>query len=1019
MSVISERPHFSEQEAEGLARELYGLTVSAQALPSERDQNFLLRQGPEAAFVLKIANGTEERAILDLQNKAMSHVSARSRTKLCAMVRPSLAGEEITTVKGANGSTHLVRLLTYLPGRPLGKVNPHSPELLHSLGSFFGALDNALADFTHPAMYRELYWDLKQAAKVIQSHIEHVSSPERRAIIHQFWSEFERCTLPRLPSLRTGVIHGDGNDYNILVSDDPSTPSQAVIGVIDYGDMLHTYTICELAIVLAYAMLDKEDPLAAAVEVIGGYHAVFPITEAELAVLFNLACIRLCMSVSICAYHQKLEPDNEYLKISERPAWRLLEQLSAIPAALAHYTFRHACGLPPCPKTGRVVDWLVKHRNQLGPVIRPDLKTAPKLVFDLSVGGLLLGRLAGREDVSAFTQLLFGEMAAAGAEVGIGRYDEARQIYSNDLFKTAAGERRTIHLGLDLFVEAGSPVFAPLDGTIHSFQDNTTPLDYGPTIIIEHRLDEGETFYTLYGHLSRTSLETLYEGQPVKKGDPIGWVGSPPQNGNWPPHLHFQLITDLLGRQGEFPGVAAASGRAVWLSLCPDPNLVLDLPVDCFPPAELGKTEILETRARHLGRSLSISYKKPLKIVRGFRQYLYDETGQAYLDAVNNVAHVGHCHPKVVQAGQAQMAVLNTNTRYLHDNLAQYARQLCATLPEPLQVCFFVCTGSEANDLALRLARIHTQQTDIIVVDGAYHGNLTSLVEISPYKFDGPGGKGAPPYVHKLPMPDGYRGPYKNSDPQAGEKYAQAIGTALNQLRQADRGVAAFICESLLSCGGQIVLPEGYLQAAYRQVREAGGVCIADEVQVGFGRVGSHFWGFETQGVVPDIVTLGKPIGNGHPLAAVITTPEIATSFNNGMEYFNTFGGNPVSCAIGLAVLEVIREERLQENALKVGSHLKQGLERLKPKHPLIGDVRGLGLFLGIEFVLDQETLEPAAAQAAYIVERMKAHGILLSTDGPLHNVIKIKPPLVFTEADTDFLVTTLDKVLTEDFVRR
>jgi 4-aminobutyrate aminotransferase-like enzyme len=320
--------------------------------------------------------------------------------------------------------------------------------------------------------------------------------------------------------------------------------------------------------------------------------------------------------------------------------------------------------------------------------------------------------------------------------------------------------------------------------------------------------------------------------------------------------------------------------------------------------------------------------------------------------------------------------------------------------------------------LALRLARTHTQRKDLIVVDAAYHGNTTSLIEISPYKFDGPGGMGAPPYVHKVPMPDVYRGEYKRNDPYAGEKYAQYVEQAIWEIHKNQDNVAAFICESLLGCGGQIVLPENYLKEAYRHVRNAGGVCIADEVQVGFGRVGSHFWGFETQGVIPDIVTLGKPIGNGHPLAAVVTTPEIAASFNNGMEYFNTFGGNPVSCAIGLAVLDVIEEERLQENARKVGMHLMSGLRRLMEKHTLIGDVRGLGLFVGIELVLDREKLVPAAAQASYIANRMKERGILLSTDGPFHNVLKIKPPMVFTEENADFLVGTLDEILGEDLAR-
>jgi 4-aminobutyrate aminotransferase-like enzyme len=445
--------------------------------------------------------------------------------------------------------------------------------------------------------------------------------------------------------------------------------------------------------------------------------------------------------------------------------------------------------------------------------------------------------------------------------------------------------------------------------------------------------------------------------------------------------------------------------------------LILNLPGDVLSacPQARSPSEILALRRRFLGPSLSISYRRPLKIVRGFRQHLYDEDGQAYLDAVNNVPHVGHCHPRVVSAGREQMAVLNTNTRYLHGDIVEYALRLAELLPEPLRVFYFVCSGSEANDLALRLARAQTKKRGLIVVSCAYHGNLSSLIDISPYKFDGPGGEGAPPHVHQVITPDGYRGPYKYSDPTAGSLYAGHVEREVHKLADSGDGLCAFIAESLMSCAGQIVYPAGYLDAAFRHVRRAGGVCIADEVQVGFGRVGTHFWGFETQGVVPDIVTMGKPIGNGHPLAAVVTTPEIAASFRTGMEYFNTTGGNPVSCAVGLAVLDVIRDERLRQNALEVGSRFKEGLEGLKSRHPLIGDVRGLGLFLGVELVRDRKTLAPATEEAACVVERMKDKKILVSADGPFRNVLKIKPPLVFTSADADRFLETLDSVLGED----
>jgi len=514
--------------------------------------------------------------------------------------------------------------------------------------------------------------------------------------------------------------------------------------------------------------------------------------------------------------------------------------------------------------------------------------------------------------------------------------------------------------------------------------------------------------------LSRTSVEGLEKGRSIRRGERLAAVGPDPENGGWPPHLHFQIMADVLGLEGDFPGVCRWSDRDIWLAICPDPNLILDIPDEDLAPAHLSAGEILEGRRALVGKSFSLSYRRPLNIVRGFLQYLYDESGRMFLDAVNNVPHVGHSHPRIVEAVRRQIAVLNTNTRYLHDNMALYARRLTEKLPQPLRVCFFVNSGSEANDLALRMARNRTGGGDIIVIDGAYHGNLSSLIAISPYKFDGKGGQGRPEGTQVVPMPDLYQGAIRHGQAGAGVRYAKAIGEAVERIRREGRGMAGFMAESILSCGGQIVLPDGYLAEAYRQVRAAGGVCIADEVQVGFGRVGTHFWAFETQGVVPDIVTMGKPIGNGFPLAAVVTTPEIADAFANGMEYFNTYGGNPVACAAGLAVLDVIENEGLQKNALETGAYFKAGLEQLARNHPLIGDVRGLGLFLGIELVTDRETRGRATPQAAYLAERMREEGVLVSTDGPFRNVIKIKPPLCFSRADADLFLSTLDGVLSE-----
>jgi 4-aminobutyrate aminotransferase-like enzyme len=360
------------------------------------------------------------------------------------------------------------------------------------------------------------------------------------------------------------------------------------------------------------------------------------------------------------------------------------------------------------------------------------------------------------------------------------------------------------------------------------------------------------------------------------------------------------------------------------------------------------------------------------------------------------------------------MAVLNTNTRYLHDLVNRYAEELCATLPSALSVCFFLSSASEANELAIRLARAHTGRRDMIVLEAAYHGNTSTLIDISPYKHAGPGGSGPPAWVHAAPIPDVYRGPYKANDPRAAEKYAYHVRDIIERLQREGIGLAAFIAETCPSVGGQILPPPGYFAEVYRHVRAAGGVCIADEVQTGLGRLGTHFWAFEDHGVVPDIVVMGKPMGNGHPLAAVVTTPVIAASFDNGMEFFSTFGGNTVSCAVGLAVLQVMREEGLQAHALRVGNHMLEGLRPLVQHHALVGDVRGSGLFLGVELVRDRQTLEPAGEEAALVANRMRERGILLGTDGPYHNVLKIRPPMAFSVSDADLLVATLDRILWE-----
>jgi 4-aminobutyrate aminotransferase-like enzyme/Ser/Thr protein kinase RdoA (MazF antagonist) len=700
--MVRQAPKFTGADASRLARELFGVEGDATPLPSERDQNFRIG----ANYVLKIANPAETRPFLEAQHAALAILRAAGS---------GLQWPETSQIVESDG--HLVRLLTWIPGVPFAEA-PKSPELLEPLGRALARMDVALAAFDHPAAHRKFHWDLKEASQA-RAHLP-LLPPGRRRLVDPIFAAWEKVDWTALPH---SVIHGDANDYNVLVDGD------RIVTVLDFGDMVYSATVCNLAIAIAYAMLGHDDPISAAVRILDAYRDVRPLSPAEVDALYPLAAARLAMSVCYAAWQSHDAPDNEYLNISNVPAWKLIEQLDALP-----------------------------------------------------------------------------------------------------------------------------------------------------------------------------------EG--------------------WPTEVFRGAPRDLAAR-----------------------------------------------RRAHLGPSLSISYREPLHIVRGRGSYLYDSAGRAYLDCVNNVAHVGHCHPRVVRAAAGQMARLNTNTRYLGEHLVEYIERLTATLPPPLSVVYLTCSGSEANELALRLARAHTRRDTVVVVETAYHGNTNALIDISPYKFDGPGGRGRPPHVTVLPLP--------------GQPWTMPDAPG------------AFFCESALSCAGQVILPPGYLHDLYAAARAAGAVCIADEVQTGFGRAGTHFWMFETQGVVPDIVTLGKPIGNGHPMGAVVTTPEIAASFANGMEYFNTFGGNPVSCAVGLAVLDVIRDEGLQENARVTGAYLMDGFRRLG-----LTGVRGLGLFLGFDL--------PDERVATDLVNRMKDRGVLLSTDGPRHNVIKVKPPIVFSRAEADRLLERLDGALLE-----
>jgi 4-aminobutyrate aminotransferase-like enzyme/Ser/Thr protein kinase RdoA (MazF antagonist) len=1006
MTLLSHAPQLTLRDAEHLARSLFGIAAAATPLPSERDQNFLLRTPGEAGYVLKVANGSERREMLEAENAVMRRLASTGLTPRLIEARD---GHDIA----AHGA-HFVRLITAVAGRAMGDTARQSDALLRDLGGAVASIDRALEGFDHPALHRPFHWDLATAPSAIADRLPLIPDEAARAMLARVVALHREHVAPRLASLRRGAIHGDANDYNVIV--DPR--AQKVTGIVDFGDMVVSHVVNDVAIAMAYASLGKHDPLAAATRVAAGYHAINPLTPDEIGALYGLMVLRLGLSISVAAAQQAEKPDQGYLGISQGPIRTTLPALLAIHPRLAHYRLREGLGLAPVPHGPRLVNWLQEHGRRAAPLTGHDLGATPVVGLDFSAGSPLIASNPAENAAEPLTRRVFAALARGGAAIGAGGYDEARVIYAAPAFGEGrpTDERRTVHIGLDLTLAAGSPLYAPFDAVVHGFEDATERLDYGPVIVLRHDVpgDEPLVFYTLYGHLTRDSLDGLEIGQRIRAGQRFAAIGAPPENGDWWPHVHVQVIADMLEVPCNFDGVAPASQRGTWLSLCPDPNLLLGVPADRLA-RQATTAALLERRRRRFGGNLRLSYgREPLQVVRGWMQYLFDEAGRTYIDGYNNVPHVGHAHPAVADAVAAQLATLNTNTRYLHALVLQYAEELAATFPAPLEVCYFTASGSEANELALRLARTHTGARDLVVMDNAYHGHTTTLIDISPYKHSGPGGLGRPDWVHSSPIPDVYRGPIKAGDLEAGAKYAREVGNAIDRIRAAGRGLCGYIAETCPSVGGQVLMPPGFLPEVYRLVRAAGGVCIADEVQTGFGRLGTHFWAFAAHAVVPDIVVLGKPIANGYPMGAVVTTRAIAERFDNGMEFFSTFGGSTAACAAGLTTLRVTQTERLQAHALRVGDHLLAALRDAQGRHELVGDVRGSGLFLGVELVKDRVTLEPATDEASDVVLRMRQLGVLVGTDGPHHNVIKIRGPMPLSEGDADCLVAALDRALRE-----
>ena len=1006
-SMSFDNSKISTKEAAKILYTNYNIEGTVSQLDGEIDFNFKVNSVEGKNYLLKISRTDFKSDYINFQIKLLDHLN-----KNCEI---EIAGNELTVdgkksciTKDNLGKERSVRLLSWVKGRLWSSANPINKSLRNDLGSKTAMISKSLTNFSHSFSKRRIEWDISNSLWV-EDYVDKFDD-DKKKIIKEFIKSFKEG-LPIFNKLKKSIIHNDINDNNIIVSNDLINPK--IVSIIDFGDSVFAQTINDLAITCSYGIMNLNDPLSACCDIVNGYHGVSKISDNELKILFNLVAMRLVISVTKSLINKVREPENKYLLISEKSAWEVLKKWVKIDSEFAYYSFRKACDMDAHPNQNKFNLWVKKNKFSANELF-PTVKKNKFYKIDLSVGSKWIGGRKEIEDLDLFQFKIEKLQKEYPDQIIAGGYLEPRSIYSSnsyDKIGNFGSESRTIHLGLDFWLPPGTKVNSMFDGEVVTAINDKGNKEYGGLLIIKHKVEDFE-FYTLYGHNTVSSVLKNKIGARIKKGDVIAEIADYPENGNWAPHLHFQIMLSKLNYKTDFPGVCYYNQIEIWKDLCPNPNLLFRS-ADLNLNNDKSNDELINFRKKHLGKSLSLHYEEPINIVRGEGVYLISKNGRKYLDTINNVAHVGHENESVVIEGQNQMSLLNTNSRYLHESINELAQQLTKTLPKKLSVFHFVNSGSEANELAIRMMKCHTRSSDIIVSQNGYHGNTNICVDISSYKFDGKGGKGAPENTHVISMPTKFNGKYKGKS----SGYINEIKNSINYIKSKDRSLGGLIIEPIISCGGQVELPNGFLKSAYNVIRKNGGICISDEVQVGCGRLGESFWGFELHDVIPDIITIGKPLGNGHPIGAVVCSRDIADSFANGMEFFNTFGGNPVSCSIATQVLKVVNDENLQENAKKTGNYFKKQLEKLCDQHEIIGDVRGSGLFLGIEFI--DHKMNPLFKETKYIVNRLKNFGILASFDGPDNNVIKIKPPLVFNKDNCDEFIFYLNKILNEDFLNK
>ncbi|MFJ4224490.1 aminotransferase [Microbacterium sp. NPDC089695] len=978
------RPEVTTADAALIARECYGIEATATELGSNQDRNFVLLEADGARSVLRVDNPVFGDDARDAQHRALD--AYRDAGVVVPAVLPGLDGA-LTQRWGG----FAVRRSEFAEGEPLVDAGYLAPVVLTEFGALAAASVTALAGLRHPGLDREQMWDMRVAHEQVRLLAPSIADSRLRSRVRDAAEEAQAALAAVADRLPVQPIHGDLTDDNVMGMRGEDSRLHPRV-VIDLGDLGTGWRVAELAVCASSMLHHEPDRPLRVLDTIAAFHEAVPLDVEEIDAVWPLIVLRAALLVASGWRQLEIDGDNEYAAERVAGEQAIFDAATAVPLIEAVEHVRARLGIDAAafdaagrPDVASLIPDLEGRVSMIDPGVEaPDLDAGRWLAPDIEAQLVADAHAAG----------------AYGAVMPYGVYRLTRTAIDT------ADAAATWPVETEVHIAPGPSMrlTAPVGGEV-TVLDGRVLLAHGGGWIVEVRGADIDP--------SR--------GGPVESGDAIGRIAASfgtrvvvvgVRRADTPAPMPPSTASPLLPPAPASARLVAPDEVAAWARLTADPAALLGIPSVAQRDESAHE---LRRRERIFAAAQERYYEHPPQIERGWRHHLVDTTGRSHVDMVNNVAGLGHAHPGVADAASAQLRLLGTNSRFLFRDLAEYSERLLALMPEGsgLDTVLLVNSGSEAVDLAIRLAQAATGRQTIVALREAYHGWTQASDAVTTSAYDNPDAVGTrPDWVHVADVPNRFRGTYRGDD-TAGA-YLADLAADLDRLADEERPAAAFLCESVLGNAGGVLLPEGYLAGAYERVRARGGLCIADEVQVGFGRMGSTFWGFEQSDAVPDIVTIAKPMGNGFPIGGVITTTRIADALSSQGQFFSSAGGSSLSCRVGIAVLDAMIEEDLQRNAVEVGAHLAEGFRELSLRHPLIGPVHGTGLYLGVELVRDRETLEPAAAEAAAICERMRELGVIVLTTSERSNVLKVKPPLCLTVESADHVLAMLDRVLTD-----